>query len=121
LRIAARWLLLLGLPLIGLAAHLPLIAETILCLTARTGSAMSNVLWRTLQQRHIRPAELSRVNSFLELGSHAARPIGLATAGPAAASIGAGTTLLWAGGIQIAIAAIALILPVTRNLTATPE
>jgi MFS family permease len=120
-RIAARWLLLFPLPLIGLAAHLPLIAETILCLAARTGSVMSNVLWRTLQQRHIRPAELSRVSSFIELGAHAARPIGLATAGPAAASIGAATTLLWAGGIQIAIAAIALILPVTRNLTATPE
>lgn len=120
-RIAAHWTLLLPLPTIGLAAHLPVIAEAILCLGARTGASMSNVLWRTLQQRHIRPTELSRVNSFVELSCLTAQPIGLALAGPAAASIGAGTTLWWTGGIQIAIAAAAVILPVTRNLTATPE
>jgi MFS family permease len=120
-RIAARWLLLLPLPLIGLAAHLPVIAEAMLCLVAGAGNTISNVLWRTLYQRHIRPTELSRVSSLIELGCRATQPVGLATAGPAAASIGAETTLLCAGGIQISIAAAALALPPIRNLTATPE
>jgi hypothetical protein len=120
-RTAARWLLLFPLPLIGLGAHLPVIAEAILCLAASAACTISNVLWVTLQQRHIGPAELSRVNSLMNLGCRAAQPIGLATAGPAAASIGAETTLLCAGGIQLSIAAAALALPSIRTLTATPE
>jgi MFS family permease len=119
-RIAARWRLLSALPLIGLAVHLPVIVEATLCLAARTAATISNVLWRTLQQRHIDPAELSRVNSFVELASLGAQPIGLAIVGPAAESIGTEGVLLWAGGIQLSIAVLALILAPIRNLTATP-
>jgi MFS family permease len=120
-RIVARWLLFFPLPLIGLAAHLSVIAEALLCLAAGAGTTISNVLWRTLQQRHIGPAQLSRVNSFIELSCRTAQPIGLASAGPAAANLGAETILLWAGAIQTSITALALVLPPTRNLTATPE
>ncbi len=120
-RTAARGLLLFPMPLIGLATHLPAVAEALLCVAAGAGSTMSNVLWRTVQQRHIDPSELSRVNSFIELACRAAQPIGLAAAGPAAARLGAVTVLGWAGGIQIGVAAIALVLPSVRNLADTPR
>ncbi|MCU1643549.1 MAG: hypothetical protein JWN03_3824 [Nocardia sp.] len=81
---------------------------------------MSNVLWGTLQQRHIEPVVLSRVNSFVELGSLSAAPIGQAGVGPIAAAIGNATTLWIAGLTQLTIAAIGPALPPIRNLPACP-
>ncbi|WP_330253180.1 MFS transporter [Nocardia sp. NBC_00565] len=119
-RIASRMQMLIPLPVIGLAAHLPIPVLMALCLFAGAGTTVSNVMWGTLQQRHIDAAVLSRVNSFTELGSLAAQPIGQAGAGPVAAAIGIPATLWSAGLIQFGVAFLGLTLPQTRNLPAEP-
>jgi MFS family permease len=120
-RVASRMLMLFPLPLIGLAAHLPIAVLVVLCLLAGAGTTVSNVLWGTLQQRHVDAAVLSRINSFTELGSLAGQPIGQVGAGPIATAIGVPATLWSAGLVQFAVALLGLVLPQTRNLPAEPE
>ncbi|WP_330251050.1 hypothetical protein OG874_33375 [Nocardia sp. NBC_00565] len=58
------------------------------------------MLWRTLRQRHVDAAVLSRINSFTELGSLAAQLISQAGVGPIATAIGIPATLCWPGTAQ---------------------
>lgn len=74
-------------------------------------------IWFTVLQEHIPDESISRVSSYDWLGSTALRPIGLAMAGPLAASIGVAETLI---GVGIVIACIeistALFVPSIANL-----
>ena len=76
------------------------------------------VLWDTALQTHIPQEALSRVGAYDALGSAALGPLGVAAAGPAAATFGV-TPALVAGGILTALAnAGALLSPEVRNLPA---
>ncbi|RMI30095.1 MFS transporter [Nocardia stercoris] len=120
-RMASALMVLFPLPLLGLAAHLPVPALIVVTVVADAAITVSNILWITLQQRHIDAAVLSRTNSFLEFGCLAARPIGQSATGPIAAAAGVGPTLWVAGVVQCGVAAVALALPTTRDLPAEPR
>jgi hypothetical protein len=75
-----------------------------------------NSLWETALQRHVPASSLSRVSAYDWFGSMAFAPIGLAIAGPVAASIGTSTTLWIACGAELAVAALAVATPSVRRL-----
>jgi MFS family permease len=77
--------------LLALGAPVALIAAG--ALLAGVGNMIFNALWETSLQQHVPPAALSRVSAYDWFGSLAFQPIGLVVAGPAAAAIGASTTL----------------------------
>lgn len=101
--------------LLGLEAPVWIIASAALL----WGISMTyfTTIWFTVLQEHIPDESISRVSSYDWLGSTALRPIGLAMAGPLAASIGAAETLI---GVGIVIASIeiatALFVPSIANL-----
>jgi MFS family permease len=79
------------------------------------------VLWDTALQTHVPQESLSRVSAYDALGSVALGPLGLAIAGPAAATFGVTETLV-AGGILTALANVgALASPEVRNLSDKPD
>lgn len=75
------------------------------------------VLWQTALQQHIPGDKLARVTSYDALGSFVLGPLGLLLAGPVAAAIGTGRTLL-AAGVLMALGNIAALS--TRSVRALP-
>ena len=113
-------LLFLGLPITLLALRLPFYVIAAGAFLSGGGNMVSNSLWETALQRHIPAAALSRVSAYDWFGSLAFQPMGLVIAGPAAAAIGASTTLWIAAGGTLATALLALATPSVRRLEATP-
>ncbi len=80
------------------------------------------VLWETGLQTHIPKTAISRVGAYDSLGSVAAVPLGMAAAGPAAATFGETATLVVGGLITMLVNTCALLSPQVRKLPATlPE
>lgn len=77
--------------LLALTAPLPLITAT--AFIAAISMGYGNTLWPTILQNTIPDHALSRVSSFDYLSSYALSPIGYATAGLLATTIGTQTTL----------------------------
>jgi predicted MFS family arabinose efflux permease len=106
----------LALPMALLALRAPVALIAAGAFLAGSGNMVFNSLWETTLQRHIPPAALSRVSAYDWFGSMAFQPIGLVLAGPAAAAIGASTTLWIAAGGSLAVAALCVAMPSVRKL-----
>lgn len=78
--------------------------------------SLGNAFWATMEQQHVPPAALARVDSLLWLGSLIVYPIGLAAAGPIASSIGTRTTLILAATLAAMAVAGALGVREVREL-----
>jgi predicted MFS family arabinose efflux permease len=106
----------LVLPMSLLALHAPVVLIAAGALLSGGSSMIFNALWETALQKHIPPAALSRVSAYDWFGSLAFQPLGLVLAGPAAAAIGASTTLWIAAFGTFATCAIAVATPSVRHL-----
>ncbi len=126
LRVHVKHPLLFGSSLLGffavpmalLALEAPVWLIAAAALFSGGASMIFNALWETALQRHIPSAALSRVSAYDWFGSLAMQPLGLVLAGPAAAAIGAATTLWIAAGGVAAMTGIALATPSVRQLEA---
>jgi predicted MFS family arabinose efflux permease len=107
---------LLVLPMSLLALHAPVVLIAAGALLSGGSSMIFNALWETALQKHIPPAALSRVSAYDWFGSLAFQPLGLVLAGPAAAAIGASSTLWIAAFGTFATCAIAVATPSVRHL-----
>ncbi len=124
LRIRVRRPLFFGTSLLGffaipmalLALHAPAVVIGLGALLSGGGNMIFNSLWETSLQKHIPPAALSRVSAYDWFGSLAFQPLGLVIAGPAAAAIGASTTLWIAAGGALTMAALAIAPSSVRQL-----
>jgi len=95
-----------------------------ICATAVVGTAAMNLgssLWFTSLQEHVPRGSISRVSSYDEIGSMVFLPLGLALAGPAAAAIGAGDTLLIAAVVAALSSGAMAFLPSVRTLGRVEE
>ncbi|HTU84688.1 MAG TPA: MFS transporter [Solirubrobacteraceae bacterium] len=104
-----------SLPVLALALLLPVPVIAAGGFLAGVGSATFLAIWTTTLQRNVPGPLLARVSSYDDLASFALGPIGLAFAGPVAASIGTTTLLAIGGGWQLLSTVLVLALPQTRT------
>lgn len=117
--------------LIGTLALLPFaIPNALLGLTAPTaaiaaasvvgfaGVMFFNTLWETTLQQKVPRSALSRVSAYEAFGSLAARPVGLALAGPIAVALSVRSTLIGAAAIQLISMLLIFAVPSVRKLEA---
>lgn len=110
----------LGVPMLLLAAQMPLVVVGIAAFAAGVTNDVYGVLWETTLQREVPRAVLSRVSAFDLLGCTALAPVGLFVAGPIARELGSHTTAgLFSGAIVVATAA-ALCAPDLRRALPRP-
>jgi hypothetical protein len=108
-----------ALPLAFLAAVTPVPLLALGALLSGAAMMLGMSVWQSAFQRHI-PAELSRVSSYDWFGSMEFYPLGLAIWGPVAVSVGIGTALWLAFGLQVAAGLALFAVPDVRRLPATP-
>ena len=106
----------LGLPLAALALHAPTAVVAIAGLLAGGGNMVFNSLWETTLQKNVPTASLSRVSAYDWFGSLAFQPLGLAIAGPLAATVGTSTALWIAAVGALVVTATCAATPSVRNL-----
>lgn len=105
--LAASLGVLLELPLLALlalAAPVPLLAAA--AIVAGFGVEIFGIQWDTAMQIHVPGEVLSRVSSYDALGSVVFVPLGLAVAGPVAATIGIAPAI-WAATVLVGVATLA--------------
>lgn len=83
--------------------------------------AFANAVWEATLQHRVPQDRLSRVSSFDYLGSLVLYPVGMAVAGPVAAAIGVGETLMLAGCLLAGTTLAALSVPSVRGLRGEDE
>lgn len=105
-----------ALPLLALAARLPLAAVAVAAVIGISGGIFLNTNWATTIQQLIPNDVLARFRSYDYLLAFTAIPVGYAIAGPAAAAIGAGHVLAIAGGVIVVSAIIPATLPAVRAI-----
>ncbi|KAB8195744.1 MFS transporter [Nonomuraea phyllanthi] len=105
-----------ALPMVALAATAPTAVLAGAYFVAMFGLGVLSPLWETMVADEIPEEALGRVRSFDQLISFASRPFGLAVAAPLAGLTGV-TALALTGGVLVAAANVAAILPAGR----TPE
>ncbi|GAB3677133.1 MFS transporter [Actinocorallia lasiicapitis] len=110
-----------ALPALALAGHRPVVAVAGVAFLAGLGLTVFNTLWETSLQTHVPAASLSRVGAYDAFGSLACQPLGQAVVGPVAVGIGLHPTLWLAGGLQLAISALAFCVPALRALPAAED
>ena len=91
------------------------------CLLFNALEAAGTIVWSTVKQRHVPPALLGRVSSLDWLISMSLLPVSFALTGPAAAAVGARTTLAVAGIIGAVLTLAALFLPGMRDVEDAPS
>jgi len=109
--------LLVALPILAMAAPLPLAAIAALAFISGVCVDVFEVLWQTTLQQHIPPDSLSRVASYDWLGSLALTPLALVVAGALVVLVGLDASL-WICGILGAAAPLALLDPQVRGVRA---
>ena len=88
----------------------------IACLAFNALEAAGTIVWSTVKQRHVPAALLGRVSSMDWLISISLLPLSFALTGPAAAAVGARTTLAVAGIAGAVLTLAALFLPGMRDV-----
>jgi hypothetical protein len=106
-------------PAACLAVAAPTALTALAAAVAGAGVMLGQSVWETALQRNVPEEALSRVSSYEGLGSYALEPVGLALAGPLAATVGAGVTLWSAFAIQLAAACGMLAVGDVRRLGGT--
>src|SRR6185437_4599110 len=86
------------------------------CLLFNALEAAGTIVWSTVKQRHVPAALLGRVSSMDWLISISLLPLSFALTGPAAAAVGARTTLAVAGIAGAVLTLAALFLPGMRDV-----
>lgn len=115
--VVANLALALGaLPLALLAAGAPAVAVAVAYGLMTGGLAFMAPLWETLVQEHIPAETLSRVSAYDWLLSIGLTPLGMALAGPLAATAGTAPTLYGAAALLAVSCLGVLILPDIRRL-----
>ena len=99
-----------------LALHAPAGAIAAAEILAGFAMGFGGTVWETTLQEQIRPDALSRVSAYDWMGSGALRPLGLIAAGPVAAAIGTGQTLLVAALVLLGSSGISLLVPSVRGV-----
>jgi MFS family permease len=109
--------LLLAVPyLFGLAVPLPLASVLVLAFAAGLGIETFGVLWDTTMQQEIPQERLSRLAAYDALGSLFLSPLGLAAAGPIAATIGTRATFIGAAVLIVVATALVFLSRDVRTL-----
>jgi MFS family permease len=106
-----------ALPPAAFALELPLAAVCSVLLCAGAGTAVAGALSASVEQRVLPADMLARISSYNYLGAFALGPLGLAAAGPAAATFGVSRVLGFGALWQIAATVVILSLPGGRRLT----
>ncbi|MGP3910234.1 MFS transporter [Nonomuraea sp. 10N515B] len=102
------------LPMVALAVTAPAPVMAGAYFVAMFGLGLLSPLWETVVADEIPEAALGRVRSFDQLISFASRPFGLAVAAPLAGLTGV-TALALTGGVLVAAANLAAIVPMARS------
>jgi hypothetical protein len=108
LYVASLGVPLFALPLLALAAPLPVPLIALAAVGAGVGAEVFEINWSTAVQEQIPPNLLSRVAAYDALGSFALGPVGTTLAGPIA--IVAGTATALTGGATIILASAVAVL-----------
>ena len=116
LLIAWALLSLFCLPPALLAVPAPTAAISATALLAGLSLNFANTLWETAVQQHVPAHALSRVTSFCLFLALILTPLGYATVGPVAETIGQRPTLIGAAVWALAASVIALSVPGVRDL-----
>jgi MFS family permease len=106
------------LPLLLLAAGAPVWLLCIGTSLSGAGIAVHLTLWFTVFQREVPEHAQSRVSSYDALGSFVLTPLGAVLAGPVAAAIGVGETLVGAAAVCVTCWAIMLLIPSVWSIRA---
>ncbi len=104
------------LQLLGLVPPLPLPAVIIGNGIVFAAIVILNTYWTTMEQQHVPPEALSRVDSLSWVASLVVFPLGLIVVGPIAAVIGVRSTLVVASGLAALAVVIALSVRDVREL-----
>lgn len=113
--------MLTALPMLALAARLPLYLVVAASVIGMLGVLVLNTNWDTAIQQVIPNELLSRFRSYDYLLAFVAMPVGYAIAGPLQSAFGADTVLYAASALAIAANAIPAILPVVRAVVRHPD
>ena len=119
LLVASLAILLTALPVVALAVPAPTVAIAAAAFVAGIGFDVFGVLWSTTMHEQIPPEKLSRVSSYDALGSFVFAPVGMAVAGPVAASIGLTEALLAAAAVIVVSTLLVLLVDDVRTLRRT--
>jgi MFS family permease len=108
------------LPLLALAAPAPLLVIAAANGAFILGIAFGNAIWATVIQAQIPEDRLSRVDAYDWMVSLLFSPLGSALAGPVAAGVGVGPTLVACAAISFTTHVVALVaLPEVRSMRAS--
>lgn len=106
--------MLTALPLLALAARLPLYAIVVSAAIGMSGGIFLNTNWATAVQQLIPNEFLARFRSYDYLLAFTAIPVGYAIAGPLASAIGTDPVLTIAAAVIVVSAIIPALLPAVR-------
>ena len=101
-------------PMLALAARLPLYLVVVSAVVGMCGSLVLNTNWDTAIQQLIPIDVLSRFRSYDYMLAFIAMPVGYAVAGPLATAFGPGKVLIGAAAIRVVANAIPAMLPTVR-------
>ncbi len=105
-----------ALPLLALAPPASIVLVVGAAFVAGYMAEIFGVLWDTTYQQEIPRDKLSRLTSYDALGSWVLMPIGFAVAGPVAAAVGNGATLVGAAVLVVVPTALVLLEHEVRTL-----
>ena len=104
----------ISLPLLALAARLPLAGVVVAAVAGMPGAIFLNANWATAVQQLVPNDVIARFRSYDYLLAFTAIPVGYAIAGPLAAAIGADRVLVIAAVVIVVSAVIPALLPAVR-------
>jgi MFS family permease len=105
---------LMALPLLALAAGLPLAVIVLAAVLGMPGAIFLNTNWATTAQQLVPTDVIARFRSFDYLLAFTAIPVGYAIAGPLSSALGASRVLIIAGALIVASAIIPALVPAVR-------
>lgn len=108
---------LMALPLLALAASLPLVLVVLAAVLGMPGAIYLNTNWATTAQQLVPMNVIARFRSYDYLLAFTAIPVGYAIAGPLAAAIGDSTLLVIAAAVIVASAIVPAFVPAVRAVT----
>lgn len=106
--------MLIALPIVALAARLPLYLIAAAAVIAMTGGMVLNTNWDTAVQQLIPNDMLSRFRSYDYLLAFMAMPLGFALAGPLESALGVDKVLYAAAALVVTANAVPAVLPAVR-------
>jgi MFS family permease len=116
------WMVVLtAIPILALAARLPLYLVVIAGAVGMLGVLVLNTNWDTAIQQVVPNELLSRFRSYDFLLAFVAMPVGYAIAGPLESTFGAGKVLVASAAVDVLANAIPAMLPAVRAVVRHPD